>query len=453
MVSSRVQRRSGVDTTPESASSSSSMSEVDDQALYGNSAVQNGVCDAEYDPVAEAAVEQAEFESQCSALVDHIPSTGLGKFDATYCPPSPTLDITVSIFFDFTEADDAPGLLDFVSRSLSGEDLSSYYWSDQEKTDFVSDFTANMNSAWSGQHEIACIRPHWEHYRAVPEITVVEAGAKADAHYAVTVHKVSDAEKPFVYRSGIHNEHLTDPSAQPTADFWETDNDTNSDFRSGLVATDERERLEAALAASGAGRLLFQHDSDELMAGEAAKLGKFADALLAAYDNAPLISVDIEGYASADGASDHNLNLSADRAIKVESILAGRGVRQSTFAMGLGERGSEGDANERCAELKLDRSFETSYTSNEYSVGAHEFGHLLGVTDEYRATEGGALAGARTRYESLMTSAGVAQPAWGDDTSSIMSAGVDVLPRHYVTLWEALAKITDPYITQSEWVL
>jgi hypothetical protein len=34
-----------------------------------------------------------------------------------------------------------------------------------------------------------------------------------------------------------------------------------------------------------------------------------------------------------------------------------------------------------------------------------------------------------------------------------MSAGVDVLPRHYVTLWEALGRMTTPDITQAQWSL
>jgi hypothetical protein len=40
---------------------------------------------------------------------------------------------------------------------------------------------------------------------------------------------------------------------------------------------------------------------------------------------------------------------------------------------------------------------------------------------------------------------------FGQDTSAIMSTGRDVLPRHYVTFWEALARMTTPDITQAEW--
>ena len=54
----------------------------------------------------------------------------------------------------------------------------------------------------------------------------------------------------------------------------------------------------------------------------------------------------------------------------------------------------------------------------------------------------------------LPLSAGVQGPAvWGVDTSSQMSNGIDVLPRHYVTLWEALGRMTSPDISQAEWKL
>ena len=32
-----------------------------------------------------------------------------------------------------------------------------------------------------------------------------------------------------------------------------------------------------------------------------------------------------------------------------------------------------------------------------------------------------------------------------------MASGVDVLPRHYLTLWEALGQMTSPDITRNEW--
>ncbi len=64
----------------------------------------------------------------------------------------------------------------------------------------------------------------------------------------------------------------------------------------------------------------------------------------------------------------------------------------------------------------------------------------------------GFLGNAQTQMDNLSRRAGVDSPdSWGSLTASQMSAGVDVLPRHYVTLWEALGTMTTPDIGQSEW--
>jgi hypothetical protein len=103
-------------------------------------------------------------------------------------------------------------------------------------------------------------------------------------------------------------------------------------------------------------------------------------------------------------------------------------------------------------DISVDQDFEKTYASNRYSVGEHEFGHLLGLPDEYQDNTTGRLGTAQTNYMALVTGAGVQGPAvWGVHTSSVMSAGVDVLPRHYVTLWEALGRMTAPDIAQNEW--
>ena len=46
---------------------------------------------------------------------------------------------------------------------------------------------------------------------------------------------------------------------------------------------------------------------------------------------------------------------------------------------------------------------------------------------------------------------GVDAPEWGETSTSVMSVGVDVLPRHYLTVWEALGAMTSPHITRNQW--
>lgn len=471
---------SGLQQTTRSTTSTHAPQESrtpDAQDTLGNAALQEQLCSADTgddgllcsledpvcaeetpedqvcDPCAAEAEAQRAFEARDFSLVDHIPSTGLGKFDAAWDPSSGQLQITVKIHFGFVAADDTPGLFDLISQMASGVDVSQFFWSDAEKTTFAGDFVSNVRAAWSGQHVMNANRPCWEHYRAVPVFEVVQTDAAAGAHFDVTVHKVSDAERPFVYRSAMNNENLSDPANQPTGDLWETDNDTNANFRSGRVAQDERRRIDAAITAAGAGDVRFGRDSDVLAPSETGKLDRLAAALNQVYPSAPRIPLDIFGWASAEGAAAHNDDLSERRAEAVERYLTGKGVPQPMTSVGGGAIGAPNDAANRSAEVSTDTAFEGTYTGNEYAVGPHEFSHMLGLTDEYRATEGGLLAGARTRYQALMTSAGVEQPRWGEDTSSIVSAGTDVLPRHYVTVWEALGRMTAPDLTQSQWTL
>ena len=51
----------------------------------------------------------------------------------------------------------------------------------------------------------------------------------------------------------------------------------------------------------------------------------------------------------------------------------------------------------------------------------------------------------------LAEKAGLDIPEFGPKTSSIMSAGADVLPVHYVTMWEVLGEITKDAIKPTEW--
>jgi len=382
-------------------------------------------------------------------LVNHIPSPGLGKFDASYQPKTGRMPVTVKLHFKFTDHSTAPKGWDLLLRRLRGEDLSSMIWDKAQKDDYVSQFTKRVHDRWSGQFTMRSVKPCWD-FTALPDINVVTVKNKADAHFAVTVHK---SPGPIEYKSGVHNEHLLNPANQPTADFYQSDNRENPDFNSKSVATTERQRIEAAIAASGAGRLLFSINSDKLSFGATVVLPKLIAALKAAFPSAPLIPILIDGFASADGDPTWNNKLAQKRADAVAKALTDAGIRQAVTATGKGPVGAKGDGNNRAATVACDRTFENTYASNRYSVSEHEFGHFLGNPDEYSNAASGLLGGVQTKYSALVTSAGLTVPSFGQNTSSQMSAGVDVLPEHYVTLWEALAKMTAPDLGQADWSL
>jgi len=92
---------------------------------------------------------------------------------------------------------------------------------------------------------------------------------------------------------------------------------------------------------------------------------------------------------------------------------------------------------------------------NRYSVAEHEFGHMLGNPDEYHDPEHPHDEARKKAWTALVESAGVAVPMKGEEasTSSQMSKGTDVLPAHYVTIWDALGELTTGYVTRDEWSL
>lgn len=381
----------------------------------------------------------------------NIPSTTFGMFDADYFPLIGLMPVTVKIRFEFVSADNAPGGLNLLQRLLAGEDLSRFFWNDTEKTDFKRDFIGRVTSRWSGRHLIRSTKPCWG-FRALPLVGAQETADASDAHYVATVHK---SPGPGIdYKSAVNDPDVAHPERPGTADLYQSDVREEADFNSTQVATAERQRLESALAAAGASPVLFDPDSDRIRPAAVPSLTAFADALKGRNPSDPMIPLHVDGFASAEGGLRHNEDLAERRALAVRAFLASLGVTHPIGVLGGGPVGVPGDASQRRAVISVDHAFETSYASNRYSVGEHEFGHMLGLPDEYQNNTTGTLGAQQTLYSGLVASAGVPGPAvWGADTASQMSNGIDVLPRHYVTLWEALGRMTSPDITQSEWSL
>lgn len=401
---------------------------------------------------AEQAQKEA-FRRKTDLHVDnYIPSTGIGKFDAKYFPASGIMPVTVKVHFNFVQADNTPGLVERLRRRALGQSTSQYFWTDAEKETYRNDFVNRVQARWSNQHTIRATKPCWTEFYAIPIVTPVATDTAAGAHFNVTVHKSSG---PGIdYKSAVNNEHLLNPKMQPTADFWQSDNREEPDFNSKSVATTERRRIEGALASAAASPVLFAKDKDELSASAQAALDTFGAALKDANPSAPMIPLTVTGFASAEGQAAHNQALADKRAKKVTAVLRSRGARQPLSSPAKAPLGAANDASARKVEITADHTFETTYAGSRYSVSEHEFGHMLGNPDEYsNAKAGTPLGNVQTAYNGLVTSAGLSVPTFGEDTSSQMSNGVDVLPRHYTTLWEALGRMTMLDIKPTEWSL
>jgi outer membrane protein OmpA-like peptidoglycan-associated protein len=373
-------------------------------------------------------------------------------FDTRYFPMANLMLVTVRIAFNFVQADNTPPPAVLAGMRLLGLDTTRFFWTPAEQATYQSQFMSRVTARWSLQHTFRSTKPCWD-FVANPIITpvpFVSTGPTDAAHYNVTVHKSSG---PGIdYSSATNDPDTSHPERPATADLYQSDNTESPDFNSQNVATSERQRIDRAITSAAASPVLFTQDSDVVDPGPRGTLTALATALGQKNPSDPLIPLHLDGFASAEGDATHNHGLADRRGHAVEAVLTGAGVRQPITVINHGPVGAPNDAANRKVDISTDTAFETSYASNRYSVSEHEFGHMLGLPDEYQNNTTGVLGTEQTNYMALVTAAGVQGPAqWGDLTSSQMSAGVDVLPRHYVTLWEALGRMTTPDITQAEW--
>jgi hypothetical protein len=144
----------------------------------------------------------------------------------------------------------------------------------------------------------------------------------------------------------------------------------------------------------------------------------------------PQFTVHIQGHASNADPSD----LSAQRAQAVKDELEGYGRgSHSLVASGKGKTGA--------AKVEFDPKIADEW-KNYYPVIVHEFGHMIGLDDEYNY--GPAKA---DHYELVKEAFGEAYAdrvatLSDDDKAAIMDGGKDVRIYHYVTFWDALCKTT-----------
>ena len=389
------------------------------------------------------------FRNSSFSAIDFRPSAGWGKFDAFYWPRLSLMAAIVKMKFNYVQADNTPPLTTLFSMWRAGQDIRRFFWTDAQKRQFADDYVQRVVNRWSFAHIFRSTKACWP-FIARPYIEPRVIEDATDAHFNVTVHK---SPGPGIDYSSVFRPRNPGTSGwQGSGDLYSSDVQENPDFNSIHVARSERQRLERAIATVTASPVLFSHNSTVLQPPHVAKLRILAEAMKAKNPSDPAIPIVFRGYASAEGSRAHNQSLSRERAEAVANELQAAGVPQPLVVSPQGPVGVPNDAANRKVEIVPSTSFENTYTANRYSVGEHEFGHALGLPDEYRNWTSGSRGALQTSYENLARAAGVEPPdQWGDRTASQMSTGVDVLPRHYLTVWEALGEMTSPDIERNQW--
>lgn len=397
----------------------------------------------------EEEAHKERFRNRDFSALDFRPSAGYGKFDAYYWPRSSLMAAIVKMRFNYVPADNTPPLGTLVSMALAGQDISRFFWTEAEKSQFASDYVQRVSDRWSFSHTFRSTKPCWP-FIAQPHVTPRVVEDAGNAHFDVTVHK---SPGPGIdYRSGFRARNPGTPGWQGTGDLYSSDVQENPDFNSVAVARSERRRLERAVVAAQVSPVQFAQNSAVVQPPYVVRLRAMAEAMRAKNPSDPAVPMVCNGFASAEGGTAHNERLAEQRAEAVANELRSASVPHPLVVSGRGPVGAPNEAANRKVEIAPSTSFETTYASNRYSVAEHEFGHALGLPDEYVNSTSGDLGTKQTAFVNLARAAGVAPPdQWGDITASQMSGGVDVLPRHYLTIWEALGHMTQPDITRDQW--
>jgi hypothetical protein len=485
------------DVSPETSSETASTNPVlAMQKMVGNSATVSMFANR-LDVSSREFFEKKMANPLASTLLDNVPSTGMGKFDAKYDVATGQLLITVKIHFAFKGT-----------------------WKPADQQQFERRFITQVEQGWSGKYHFKCTKAGFTDLDVVPLVSV-QTVEKSKAHYVVEVG--SGPGRAMVGREG------SKPGQQSGAFFYKDDVNP-APHQSGNIrcniATHEATRMERVLKASGARTIFFQKGS--VTVTDVSQVDKVAQEILAdKLPGAPKVPLIAIGYISKDEAGgflkkERNLDKARATAVssKLKAKMPGYNVKVSTnreaaaaaiqeakgrtkakreetrkkgeqdLAKAKSDAKLRSDPGMRKVELGVDQTFAQTFAGDPYSVAVHEFGHMLGNPDEYYAwgpktldqkvaqllasgdpqkmmegvnldqkRKAGKVTASTTGdrediqsdYAALVSSAGLEIPYFGSMNSSLMSAGTDLLPRHYVALWEALGRITDPTISRSEW--
>ena len=417
-----------------------------------------------------------------------IPRTGLGGFNARYDPASQALNITLNIGFNFINGMNITGntftaaensmvnsaiRLNRMLSRLRGPQRQTaldqvreqWQWTgaaDPRITTWMAAYKANVENVWSGAstgHVFQGSRPGWESQLAnvnvvvnTANITSLAAGVPIPGpqpvHCQSSIYKTPDANLFGAFVTGGAADSGTDQSLS---------------LGSGQIVA-QSHILEQ--------QVTFGNNSSVLDSDAQAHLRRIIISFQAPGGGTGS-TIDIIGRASTTGQTSEagrqrNTTLATERAQAVDTFLRTTTVEGRTLAnattriQSVTSTGAEGES-ETANSRRADINFGGGQGQN---IAAHEFGHMLGLGDEYASTPQKDASGAvvndasgnpvtrgvvsgtggdvgdATTHDQLARDMGMSSGAVFENNDNIMSLGSTVRPQHYATFMQALRAVT-----------
>jgi outer membrane protein OmpA-like peptidoglycan-associated protein len=344
----------------------------------------------------------------------HIVSLG-PKFDMegeiSHDPPAADeLLVTHRVKFDFRDlTGDRISQWDPAWRP-SQKDLDEGKWTEPEKQAFRQDFFRTISVDWSGKHQFRLVQP--EYLQHLCNLKVKVAADDAQPHSTITVHKRLPPHKRI--RSFVQG---------PTAQLDSRDNhtDDNSSRRSILVQP-------------------FPHNSADISTlgpqlDEAAAKVKRRTRTPPTTEDEGLTFI---GGTTSSGTTTRNSALQQQRAEAVRQAIGQR--------LGWSKVGNAGEMERRSGTSPEFRNvlIVLPMMRAQQRTSSHEFGHLIGLGDEYEEGDERQASDPSTHYEAtkreMGTDAAEEMRVVNDD--DIMSVGSGVRRGHYLPFLQSLKGVT-----------
>ena len=431
--------------------------------------------------------ERLTFNSAKFALKDFIPGTGGGKFDTNYDPQTGEMVMTMRIHFNFKDGDVA-----YESTAVDPKELK---WGKSQKSDWIKQWIDSVMGKWGNIPTITCDKPGFTDVVARPRFNLVPMEKPAGAHYALDISKAFEKKGGGMRAGGVSgvNDQNTGVFQEQDAYNKISDKDNKRKVAQHLSKTEnnnnilpayqrDRARLEKTLETLTP--VGFQANSADFTVGDDILVDVMALTILQLRDLSALsdlhpINIQI-GLATGESRG-----LAGTRFQKIKEILLARGVKNPLSAKAAPDTTASGRviAGPDSPETK-----ETYLSRWDRYTSAHEFGHMIGLLDEYcpavspelitkMISEGSMFDDEKTlsafaknkegqnknpqkQYANLLDRTGLKAQNWArpnaakeEKSTSLMSGGFEVLTQHYVTIWDALAQMTTAHIPEGNWKL
>ena len=369
--------------------------------------------------------------------VDHFVNGNFANFDAQYDVVGP-LPATGTLFISH-------GVHMNYPRNMKKD----------EQTTFENDFVKSVHDKWSNKHLLTLNEPGFSRYQCNVDVTSHIEKNPDDAHTVINVVKPKPSEKQFRSRvSGfdqkkdsktIHTAklHFRDPTIEKGSDPKAPRKITEADFIRDVGN--------------------FDFDSDKINSDCQEDIDKITDFVKQnASQKDPDVctfSLEYSGRASSQGDKSYNKKLSERRIQSVDKILGYLPGVCLTIPTAAGEEEATEDAEFQRVSIGVFLENSQKPKSTTQNTAAHEFGHMIGLGDEYVETVP-EIPGSRAKFfgdkpthydlvKLIIDDTAANELIIQNPTTSIMSGGNDVKRGHYVIFVGAIDIMTRPEIQQA----